>query len=230
LYIMPGWDLNNLFKKVDGVSVYGLLLTTDTKHPLSKVVSERWYELHNLTGPKFLLVAFHPPLEWLETYRDYWKKELGDDFENIWDRWNCSYEPGVAYRYLDFFEPKLKLSEFPCLVLFTSVEDLEKQKVVVRSLPEWDTDSLYQLLIGMTESILECCDKPIDERMECLRSSLTSPTARSLIYYKHFKNISLDYMKKNPAKVIGLTAGFILSLANSSILPIGATAVAILRK
>ena len=52
-----------MIKRCPDAAVYGLLLTHDPKHPLSQLVRERWTELHHLTGPKFLLVAFQPPDE-----------------------------------------------------------------------------------------------------------------------------------------------------------------------
>lgn len=73
-----------LLKKVPDVNIYGFLLTMDVKHPVSQMVSERWYELHDLTGPNFLLLAFNPPSEWKDSFKDYWKEKLGKEFEDVW--------------------------------------------------------------------------------------------------------------------------------------------------
>ncbi|AKB24775.1 hypothetical protein MSMTP_1306 [Methanosarcina sp. MTP4] len=210
------------------INVYGLLLTRDFKHPLSKMVSERWYDLHNLTGSNFLLIAFNPPTEWRDDFKKYWTEKLGEEFEIFWEEWKSGFMPGGAVQYGDLFEPEIKISQYPCLILFTDPNNLECQKVVVRSLPDWDVDSLYYLLSGMIESIKECGKKPEEKRLECLQSSLTSPTAKFLDHYKHVKMQALDYMKKHPSQILLTTANFIFAFSSANILSLGETATILL--
>lgn len=216
----------DLLKEVRGIAIYGLLLSPP-EHPISEVVRKKWHDFHYLTGTKFLLVTLEPPSEIDDNIKNYWKSELGDKFEKFWEGWESERKPGVATSFCDKFEPKLKISQLPCLVLFTSPENLEDQRIVVRSLPEWNNEALFQLLSGMIESIRDCCDKPIEKRLKCLQNSLTSPNAICLSYYKHMKTEVLDYMQKNPTSIVVATAAFVLALSGN-VISLGAAAFAIL--
>lgn len=207
----------DLIKRFPDVAVYGLLLTHDPKHPLSQLVRERWTELHHLTGQKFLLVAFQPPDEWSDHLKNFWKKQLGDSYEQTWQDWQKGLDFGVAYDYLDLFENPIKLSQLPCLVLFT---DLEERKAVVRSIPNWDSDSLFKLITGMLESISKCYEQRQEERLDCLKNSLTSPSTRTLTQLAHMQDQVIDYFKKNPAQPVTITVSLVLALATANVLPL----------
>lgn len=210
----------DLIKKVPDIDIYGFLLTRDVKHPLSTMISERWYELHDITGPNFLLLAFNPPYEWKGFFKKHWKGTLGDEFEDVWEEWQNGVAPAAAINYCNLFEPEIKLSQFPCLVLFTDLDDLKEQQAVIRSLPDWDADSLYDFFCGMVESIKGCSKQPKEIRLECLRNSLTSPKAKISAHYKHTKAKAMEFMKKNPSKIVGLTVNFISGLGGVNIMPI----------
>jgi hypothetical protein len=92
-----------LLKRFPEASVYGLLLNSDPNHPLSKVLSKHWSELHYLTGSQVILLAFQPPTSWSENLKDYWKKQLGGKFETTWKEWQTPLDAGVAFDYLDLF-------------------------------------------------------------------------------------------------------------------------------
>lgn len=222
-------DILELLEKIPDVAIYGVLLTRDIKHPVVQMLRERWYDFHQLTGPKFLLIVFEPPDEWRKSFKKYWKDKLGEDIEKIWDEWQTGVEREGAVNYAKLFKPGVKVDDFPCMVLFTDLKHIDKQQVVIRKIPKWDTESLYELLSGMIQSIVDCCEQPAEKRLECLKSSLTTPTAKAKAYYKYTEKKALDYLKKNPASIVVTTAAFALALANAYVLPIGAAAVAILQ-
>lgn len=222
-------DILDLLKKIHDVAIYGVLLTRDIKHPLVQMLRERWYDFHKLTGPEFLLIVFEPPDEWRESFKNYWKGKLGEDIEKIWDEWQTGVEREGAVDYAKLFKPEVRVDDFPCMVLFTDLKHLDEQQVVIRKIPKWDTESLYKLLSGMIQSIVDCCEQSAEKRLECLKSSLTSPTAKTKAYYKYGEKRALYYLKKNPASIVATTAAFALALANANVLPIGAAAVAILQ-
>ncbi|MGA3402502.1 MAG: hypothetical protein ABSC95_25100 [Acetobacteraceae bacterium] len=213
-----------LLASVPNVAVYGFLLSADPKHPLSKVVSERWSQLHHLTGDKILLVAFDPPKEWAAGIEDYWKQQLGASFKSVWRDWQQGrgVEPGVAYQYLDLFSEPIQPESLPCLVFFT---DLTNRQAVVRSIPNWDEDSLFKFLVAQLEAVRACCDTPAPDRLECLRTSLTSPTAIAGTYLGHLATQITDYVRQNPAKVVVASLGLVIALGTGNVLPLGATAI-----
>lgn len=222
-------DIRDLLEKIPDVAIYGVLLTRDIKHPLVQMLRERWYDFHKLTGPKFLLIVFEPPNEWRKNFKNYWKGKLGEDIEKIWDEWQTGVEREGAVDYAKLFKPEVKVDDFPCMVLFTDLNHLDGQQVVMRKIPKWDTESLYKLLSGMIQSSVDCCDQPAEKRLKCLKSSLTSPTAKAKAYYKYGEKQALYYLKKNPASIVATTATFALALTSANVLPIGAATVAILQ-
>jgi len=214
-----------ILNKVQGVAVYGLLLVTDPKHPLAEIVRDHFDELHHLTGEKFLLGVFQPPAQWSEGFKDYWRNQLGKDFESTWQSWQRGLEPGVAYDYTDLFEEPLKPSQLPCLVLFT---DLKEKKAVIRSLPKWDKDNLLKLLINIFGKVKDCCNYPDDQRMGCLQQSLNSPQTLISDNMTYAKDKVIDYSEKNPTKILKTTFSFVLALAGAGVLPIGGSAIIVL--
>ena len=220
-------DTLDILGKIPDVAIYGVLLTRDIKHPLVQMLTERWYDFHQLTGPNFLLIVFEPPDEWRKNFKNYWKGKLGEDFKKVLDEWQTGVEREGAVDYAKLFNPEMKVDDFPCMVLFTDSKDIDEQQIVIRKIPNWDTDSLYELLSGMIQSIVDCCEQPTEKRLECLKSSLTSPTAKTKAYYKYGEKRALVYLNKNPASIVATTAAFALAFANANVLPIGAAAVAI---
>jgi hypothetical protein len=225
----------DLLKKVPGVAIYGFLLTSNPENSLSQLIRKRWYELHNLSGLEgqnlFLLVVFEPPVEFFDSFKTYWTQQLGESFEKIWKEYSTytrKSEPGRAFNYCDHFG--VDPTKVPCLVLFTDLNNQNEQKIVLRTIPEWDSDSLFEFLSGSITLIKECCKRPINERMNCLESSLTSPSANVKFYSKHMKRQVMDYMKEHPAMIVTMTVSIAAALANASLLPFGLPAVTILNK
>ena len=219
-------DTLELIKRFPDVAVYGLLLTQDPKHPISQMLRDRWSRLHHLTGSRFLLVVFQPPSDWSENIKDFWKEQLGEDFEKTWQYWQKGLDSGIAYDYLDLFESPIKPSQLPCLVLFT---DPVKRNAVIVSIPNWDVDSLYRFFTGMVEAIKECYKLQPDKRLECIRSSLASPNAKILSQLDHMKDMTAEYLKQNPAQTIITTVSFVLALATANVLPLSLSIVSILK-
>ena len=210
-----------ILNKVPGVAVYGLLLVPDPTHPLAKTVQDHFYELHHLTGEKFLLGVFQPPAQWSEGFKDYWRNKLGNDFESTWQSWQRGLEPGVSYDYTDLFEEPLKDSQLPCLALFT---DLKEKKAIVRSLPKWNEDEELKLLINIFEKVKDCCNYSEDQRMGCLQRSLNSPQSLVSDNLAYMKDKAIDYLTKNPTEVLIYSINFIEALAGAGFLPISVTA------
>src|ERR1043166_6498834 len=183
---------------VPGVEVFGFLLCSSADDSLSKMIQARWLDLHHLTGDKFVLVAFQTPEGVEDQFKAYWKKRLGSAFTRAWKDWKKLSGEGVAYDYLQHFQPSLKPSQLPCLVLCT---DLTERRAVIRPMPDWSTDELYHLFVGFVETIHESYDVPKEERLDFLARALTAPTARTSAYLGYIQRRAVAYMKKNPAKV-----------------------------
>jgi hypothetical protein len=215
----------DLAEKFPAVAAYGMLLLGDPKCAMATMVRERWSEIHNLTGDRFVLFVLERPADWTESYLRYWRAKLGDDFKRTWKQWQGTEEPGAAYAYLSLFHPALKPSQLPCLVLFT---DAKKREVVVRPIPDWDKDSLFKLLQGITEAVQESADQPQAQRLEWLRSELTSPGARFRAAAGHVGTLALDYCKKHPASVVSTAVSVALAMSGAGLLTIPATGLAML--
>jgi len=215
-----------LMAKCPGAIAYGMLLLGDPRHPMAELVRERWSEINNLTGDRFILFAFERPAEWTQSYLRFWREKLGDDFRRTWKQWQEAEEPGAAYAYLSLFNPPLKPAQMPCLVLFT---DARKREVVVRPIPDWDKDSLFKLIAGISAAVEESAGHPEAERLEWLRRELTSPGARFLAGAGHVGAQALAYFKKNPAVVAATVVSVVLGLSGAGLIAVPATGIALLK-
>lgn len=217
-----------LLDKFPDVAVYGLLLLADPEHPLGEVLRTRWSELHHLTGDRILLVAFDTPEEWTPAIKEFWQEQLGGSFRKVWSDWKKGRgtEPGAAFNYLDLFSDKIKASDLPCLALFTKPDSKE---AVIRSIPNWDTDSLYRFLVSQIEAIQDCCSSPDDDRLECLRGSLTSLGVRAKASLGHYVEKALDYVKQHPVQVASASISVVVALATANVLPLTGTGLAVLK-
>jgi hypothetical protein len=217
-----------LIENAPNVKVYGLLLSADGKHPLAEVLRTRWSELHHLTGDRILLVAFNPPAEWTAGLEEFWRKQLGSSFDQVWADWKqgIGTEAGASFDYLDLFSEKIKASDLPCMALFTSPGSKE---AVVRSIPKWDVDSLYAFLVAQIEAMQDCCDTADEARLDCLRDSLTSISARAKTSMGHYAGKAVDYVKANPAKVASTTLSLAVTLATANVLPLAGPGLAVLK-
>ncbi len=218
-----------LLRKLPDIKVFGLLLVSDPSHPINNVIRNRWSELHHLTGNNIALVAFQPPAQWAPSLEDYWREQLGSSFQQTWADWQSGrgLEAGVALDYLDLVrEPKLKPSDLPCLALFTSLDDTT---AVIRSVPRWDEDSLFNLITTILETVRECAAATDNERLECLRKRLTSPEVLALTTVGHAGQKISDYLRQHPALVVTTSVNFVLALATGNVLPLSVTVVAVLK-
>ena len=214
-----------LMNRFPDVAVYGLLLTDNPDHPLSKLVEKRWSQLHHMTGSRIMLAAFQPPASWSGGLKEFWREKLGKDFKSVWKEWEKGVDAGLSFDYLELFEePRIELSQLPCLALFT---DPQERKAVVRSLPDWDEDRLYKLLTGLFEEVRACADREKNERLECLERSLTSPGAVFRDHAGHLADKALRYLKGHPAKVALTSLSFVLALATANVLPLSATVISV---
>ncbi len=213
-----------LLKQFPNMLAYGMLLLDDPKHPMAELVRERWPELSNLTGDNFMLFSFERPAQWSEIYLRYWRNKLGDDFEPTWQKWQNTVDPGSAYTYLNFFNPPLKPTQLPCLVLFT---DIEERKAIVRPIPNWDKDSLFALLKSIVAVIQESAAQEKEKRLVWLQSHITSQSAQIIDQGKHLGSAALEYFKNNPTFVVSTVFSVVLGLSGAGLftLPSAATAV-----
>jgi hypothetical protein len=214
-----------LMKQLPNVTAYGMLLLDDPKHPMAELVRERWSEISNMTGDRFLLFSFERPAEWTQNYMQYWRNKLGNQFDSTWKKWQDPPDPGAAYGYLSLFKPPLNPKQLPCLVLFT---DPEKRQAIVRPIPNWDKSSLYELLKGIITVVQEASEKPEAERLEWLRKELTSPSARFLTAAGHVGSRALDYFKQHPALVTSTAISVVLGLSGAGLFTLPAVAVSVL--
>lgn len=225
---MPIMDGENnatlaLMEKFPEVTAYGMLLLGDPKHPMATLVRERWSEINNLTGDRFVLFVFERPGEWTQGYLRYWQHKLGDDFERTWKQWQEQEEPGAAYGYLDLFKPALQATQLPCLVLFT---DAKKREVVLRPIPDWDQDRLFQLLVAISATVQAAAEQPEAERLEWLGNELTAPGPLFLAQAGHVGSLALAYFKEHPALVASTVVSVVLGLSGAGLLTLPATVIA----
>ena len=220
-----------MIRRLPNVGVYGLLMTSDPEDSLSQVVRKRWAELHHRSGDHVLLLGFNPPDTWAEALLDDWRSQLGDAFDTTWADWQRGYglEAGAALGYLDFVTgPEVKATDLPCIVLFT---DLEGKKAVVRPLPDWPPDELFDLLGAMIDVMVECVAiVPAEERLERLRATLTSPSKRARVSLRHVFDRAAGYLREHPAVVASTTVSLIIALATANVLPLSAGVLAILNE
>lgn len=217
---IPGSSIKEKFKSFIGdyphMDIYGLLISPDPNHPLSKVIINHWNNIHHATGDNILIILFQPPKELTENYKIYWRERLGNKFEKIFNSWQEVPEQGVAYRFIDLFEePKIKLTQLPCLVLFTDIND---RRAVVRSIPNLAHDKLYIFLLGLFDEMKRCCVNGTSPeiRLKCLERALTSPSAEIKVRLGDMT----DYLKNNPAQTIITAISFLLALASQNLIPL----------
>jgi hypothetical protein len=218
-------------KNILDYQIYGMLLSNNLPHNLSQVVDNNWMEIHKMTGDEFLLIAFQAPKEWNEHYKDELKKIVGDSFEQYWKDSESDALQGRAYEFLDKFEPKIKPSQLPCLVLFTD-PNKDKPEVIIRSIPNWDKQSLYKFMSGMLWTIREISNEQnISDagRLNVLRDKLTSPTAEVMVYYEYTKDKTVDYLKQHPAQIVKASTSFAAAIATGNVILLSPVVVEFLK-
>jgi hypothetical protein len=214
-------------ERFPSVTIFGFLLNPDPKHPLAQVLHDHWSEIHHLTGDKVMITAFDPPAEWSEELKEHWKAKLGDDFARIWGQWQTPRGAGLAFQYLDLFNPPLQPSQLPCLLLYTNPRE---RTAVVRSIPDWDATSLYPLLEDMLGIVrLTAAEPDPAKRLETLRESLTSPSTIFVAHLGHAKDKTVAFLKANPALLFTTTINFVLALVSGGAISLGAGATAVLK-
>lgn len=209
-------DFDNL--KDYKFKVYGMILSNDSTRNLSKVVESHWMDFHNLTGDKFLLITFQAPTEWNEHYKEYMQELLGDSFDQYWKQSQNEAFKGHQYEFLDKFKKEIKPSQMPCLAIFTNPEE-EKPDVVIRSLPNWDEDNLFNFMSNILCTIREISNKKDiseDKRLNLLKDELTSPTVVLAGHYTYIKDKTIAYLKQHPAEVTKASASFLMAMGVGS--------------
>jgi hypothetical protein len=218
-----------LLRALPDIKVFGLLLVSNPGHPINNVIRNRWSELHHLTGNSIALVAFQPPVQWAPSLEDFWREQLGSSFQQTWADWQSGrgLEGGVALDYLDLVrEPQLKPSDLPCLALFTSLDDT---RAVIRPLPNWDEDSLFNLMTTILKTVGECAAETESERLDCLRKRLTSPQVHAWTTLGHVGQQIYDYLRQHPALAVTTSVSVVLALATGNVLPLSVAVVEALK-
>jgi hypothetical protein len=230
--ILPAWEdpakMKEILARIPNVKVYGLLLSADPKSALAEVVRTRWSELHHLSGDEFVVVAFDPPQGWADGLEDSYRKQLGEGFDELAAEWKKTraLTPGAAFEWRDLFSPPISAKDLPCLVLFT---DLQSKEAVVRSIPDWDEDAVYRFLMAQFDAVRECCGKPQEERLACLRDSIGSPSAKARSYLGHIAEKTAHYVKEHPATVMMTTVNLAVALGTGNVIPMTGTALGALK-
>lgn len=230
--LTPPWrdpeKTKDLLRQLPQAKVFGLLLSADTKSSLAEVVRTRWSELHHLSGDEFVVVAFDAPKEWTPLMEEYWKNQLGDHFDEVWGDWQKGrgLEAGAAFEWRDLFQPPIAAKDLPCLVLFT---DPESKEAVVRSIPDWDADTIYRFLMAQFEAVRSCCAQPPEERLACLRDSVGSTSEKLHTYMGHYAETAWHYLKEHPTTVALTTVNLLVGLATANVIPLTGKAFAALK-
>lgn len=226
--LFPGQKTPNmtreLLTKLPRYRVYGLMLTPERDHPFTKLITARWDDLHALTGERMLVLAFKPPKGFSREFKSFWRKELGKDFSDIWDKWVRSSDARSSYNFVNTFQDRRILrTEMPCLALFTAPD---AQRAVILRIPDWSNDDVWTYLKAVFDTIDKCARLADPEaRFDALRHSLTSFPARAKTILGHLTTRATDYVREHPIKVMASTMSVIIALANASLIPIGAAGI-----
>ncbi len=229
--VVPSWrnpeKTKELLGRLSNVKVYGLLLSADPEGSLAEVVRTRWSELDHLSGDEFVVVAFDAPKEWTPGMREYWRRELGDRFDQVWGDWKKGrgLEAGAAFEWRDLFDPPIAAKDLPCLALFT---DLESRQAVVRSIPDWEVDAIYRFLMAQFEAVGDCCARGPEERLACLQGSVGSMSGKLRTYMGHYAENTWQYLKEHPTRVAATSVSLVVALATGHVIPLTGTALAAL--
>ena len=230
--MVPAWrdpaKTKELLGQLSDVKVYGLLLSADSKGALAEVVRTRWSELHHLSGDEFAVVAFDTPKEWNSSLEEYWKGQLGDRFNEVWGDWEKGrgLEAGAAFDWRDLFDPPIAAKDLPCLVLFTA---LDSKEAVVRSIPNWDAEAIYRFLMAQFEAVADCCNRPPEDRLTCLRGSVGSMSGKLQTYMGHYAGDAWQYLKEHPTTVALTSVNLLVALGTGNVIPLTGTALAALK-
>lgn len=222
---------DKLLAALPGIAVYGFLLVPDPAHPLAAAIADSWSLLDHRSGPHVALVAFEPPRQWAAATVAAWRDRLGTDFAATWTDWQASYglEPGAAYDYVDAFrtDPPLRNSDLPCLVLFC---DPVERRAIVSPVPDWPAADLAQFLGSVVDTLVDHVGDPVAERLDNLAAELTAPGAVFRSRLGRLVHKALDWAKAHPAKIVTAVVDLALLLGTGNVLPLSATAVAVLKE
>ena len=209
--------------------VFGLLLAPDASHPVAQLVTQRWDALQQVTGSRFLLLAFQPPQAFSAEFEADWRKRLGDDFNDVWGKWQQTKAAAPsAYDYDRMFDNQvIKRADMPCLALFTS--PLAEQAVVL-GIPNWSEDELWTYLEGVCDTIDTCAEEadPI-KRLNLLQQRLISFPAQARQRLGHIAEKAGSFVLAHPAKVVVVTLNIMVAFATANILPIGAAGITLIK-
>jgi hypothetical protein len=95
----------------------------------------------------------------------------------------------------------------------------------VRPIPDWTPDELFAFLGDVIDQVLERADLPVDERLEQLRTALTSPGARLRSTIGHMTGRAVDYLKAHPATVVTSVLSVVMALGTMNVVPLSANFV-----
>jgi hypothetical protein len=222
-------DNQKLLDSLNRFPVYGLLLIADPAHPMAKLVRGRWDQLNNMTGERFLLLAFQPPEPYSKDFEDGWRKELGGEFAQVWDKWNNEKaSSNDAYDYRRMFDGQLiRREDMPCLAIFTHPQ---AERAAVLPIPNWTEDELWTFLEGVCDTIDSCADEPDpDKRLQALERGLTSFPAQARQKLGHLADGATAYVTAHPVKVVTMSLSVAVALATGHLIPIGAAGIGLMR-
>lgn len=165
---------------------YAILLGRDTDTFLKDYVANNWKNLHYLSGTNCLFLSIYPPKQVDEEIINFWKKKLGDKFDNIWDKiptsaW--SYEYG---RYLG-----IPFEKLPCLFLGTN---LKKNEGIVLKIPEWSEKNMTSLFEFIFDKINNASELNENERLRRIEEEIDKFYSLKLAKI-YIKNQWIEYVK-----------------------------------
>jgi hypothetical protein len=222
-------DTQKLLDSLRQFSVYGLLLIADPAHPMAKLVVSRWDQLNHMTGERFLLLAFQTPESYSKDFEDGWRKELGGEFAQIWDKWSTDEaSSNNAFDYRRMFDGQvIQREDMPCLALFTQPQ---AHRAAVLPIPNWTEDELWTFLQGVCDTIDSCAEEPDpDKRLLALQRGLTAFPARARQKLGHLADRATAYVTAHPVKVVATAINVAVALATAHLIPIGTAGITLMK-
>jgi hypothetical protein len=222
-------DNQKLLDSLDRFPAYGLLLIADPAHPMAKLVRGRWDQLNNMTGERFLLLAFQAPESYSKDFEDSWRKELGGEFAQVWDKWNKEKaSSNDAYDYRRMFDGQvIRREDMPCLAVFTHPQ---AKSAAVLQIPDWTEDELWTFLEGVCDTIDSCADEPDpNKRLQALKRGLTSFPAQARQKVGHLADRATAYITAHPVKVVTTSLSVAVALATGHLIPVGAAGIGFMK-
>ncbi|GAB6283625.1 MAG: hypothetical protein STSR0008_24090 [Ignavibacterium sp.] len=178
-------DLENFITE-NQYPFYAILLGRDTDTFLKDYVANNWINLHYMSGNNCLFLSIYPPKQVDEEIIDYWKKKLGDKFDNVLDK-----IPAPAWSYEYGRNLGIPFEKLPCLFLGIN---LKKDEGLVLKIPEWSEKDMTSLFEFIFDKINNASGLNENERLKRIEEEIDKLYSLKLAKI-YIKNNWIEYVK-----------------------------------